>query len=250
MVAAVILLIFFHYLGLSAPLERLILKAFAPLSKVFYGWGTAVNKFSHLGQLVEENQKLQEELGRLSIDYVKLTSLEAENQYLTGELNFLKKSRYQFQLANVVGRLPLNDQILIIDRGKNQGLKPGLPATVAQGVIIGKILQVEADRSYVELLTSTNSQLAVGVSDFGGANGLLKGRTGNSLVMDLIPQDQEIKAGDLVISAGLEELVPRGLLVGQVEQITNLAGQIFKTASLNPLVDYQNLKIVTVILGP
>src|SRR3989338_2557593 len=135
MVAAVILLIFFHYLGLTSAVERLAVNSFSPISKVFYSWGITVNKFSHLGELIEENQKLQEELGKLSIDYVKLTSLEAENQYLTGELNFSKKTRYQFQLANVVGRLPLNDQILIIDRGKDQGLKPGLPATVAEGVI-------------------------------------------------------------------------------------------------------------------
>jgi len=246
--AAVILLIFFHYLGWLRGAENFFLKGFQPGARIFYNWGTIFKQLTHLGQLTKENQKLQEELAQTSLDYVKLTALEAENQYLRTELNFLTKARFKFQLANIIGRLSLNDQILIIDRGSLDGLKAGLPVTLAQGVMIGKIIKAEENRAYVELLTSINSQLAVTLSDLSGASGLLRGKTGNSLLMDLIPQDQEIKPGDLVVSAALEELVPAGLLIGRVENLTNLAGQIFKTASLAPLVNYQNLRMVTVIL--
>ncbi|MDP2587008.1 MAG: rod shape-determining protein MreC [Candidatus Komeilibacteria bacterium] len=247
--AAAILLIFFHWFGwLKAP-EAWLAGLLAPVEARFYSWGLNFSALKNYQRLNDENLRLKGELGELSVDYLKLSELETENRYLKSELDFLVTVNYRWQLAKVIGRLPLNDNVFIIDAGANSGLKPGLAVTVNQGVIIGKISQVEQNRSFVRLLNDTASQLAVSFGDQSGrTNGLLSGQAGNSLVIELIPQNEPVEEKQNVITSGLEELVPRGLLVGQISQVEQQVGQIFKQARVNQPFNYHNLHVLTIIL--
>src|SRR3989344_6531340 len=246
-IIAIGLIIFFHSLGILNPVERILLKAVGPLQATFYNLGIGFTSFRNYRALVEENQRLKNEVSRLAVDYINLTSLEAENEYLKNELNFFQSNQYGYELARVVGSQPFNEQILIIDKGSAVGLTEGLPATVNQGVIVGKIIAVESDRSYVELLTDIDSELAVSLSHLTGTNGMLIGRVGNSLLMDLIPQDKEVREEDIVITSGLEEKIPRGLYVGRVNQVESLVGQVFKRARVSPVVNYRGLPTLSII---
>lgn len=248
--AAAMLLIFFHGLGwLKAP-EALLAKILAPVETKFYAWGLNFSALKNYQTINEENLRLKGELAELSVDYLKLSELETENRYLKNELNFLRTVNYGWQLVKVIGRQPLNDNIFIIDAGSANGLKPGLAVTVNQGVVIGKISQVEQNRSFVQLLNDTSSRLAVSFGDrASGTNGLLSGQAGNSLVIKLIPQSEPVEEKQTVVTSGLEELVPRGLLVGQISQVEQQVGQIFKQARVNPPFNYHNLHVLTVILN-
>jgi cell shape-determining protein MreC len=53
---------------------------------------------------------------------------------------------------------------------------------------------------------------------------------------------------DQVITSGNEPLVPRGLLLGKVEQVQNQASQGFQDISILPVVDLNKLTIVSVLL--
>jgi len=247
--AVVILLIFFHYLGFLNFLEQGVIKVLLPVQETFYNWGSSISKIVHLNEISKENQKLREEIARLSVDYVQLANLEAQNNYFRSELDYLQNENFEFKLAQVIGRLPLNNQILIINQGHLNGLKEGLAVTVSEGIVVGKILSVEENRAYVELLTNTQSSLAVSLSNLSGTSGLIKGKAGNSLSMEFIPQSEFIEVGDMVISSGLEELIPRGLLVGEVSEVTSQVGQIFKQAKVIPPFSYQNLQTLTVIIS-
>jgi len=219
-----------------------------PIQRNFYNLGSSLGQIVNLNEIVAENNKLQEEIAKLSIDYVRLASLEAENEYFRSELNYLNQNNFKYQISNIIGRMPLNEQVVIIDKGNSSGLIPGLAVTVSQGVIVGKVLKVEETRSFVELLTNTQSSLAVGFGSQSGTNGLVVGKAGLNLIMDYIPQNQEITDHEVVITSGLEELIPQGLLVGEVSEITSQVGQIFKQAKVIPPFNYKNLQILTVIL--
>ena len=69
------------------------------------------------------------------------------------------------------------------------------------------------------------------------------------MLLDLIPQDQEINIGDLVITSGLENNIPRGLLIGEVVEVISQVGQIFKQAKIIPPFNYQNLQTLTLIIN-
>lgn len=244
---AVILLIFFQSSGwLSLGREKLS-NFLIPWQKTLYRAGAGFGGLLNYAKVASENVRFKEELAKLSVDYIKLAALEAENQYLRGELDFLKTSRYQYDLVTVIGHLPLNDQVLIIDKGQESGLTEGLAVTFNQGVMIGKIIEVEANRSLVQLLADPKSEVAATLVGLSGTNGLLKGQAGQGMLLDLIPQDKEVKEGDLVITSGLEEKIPRGLLIGKVSAVESRIGQIFKQTRVEPPFDWHSFQILTVI---
>lgn len=197
--------------------------------------------------LMEENDKLREKLAAINVDYSRLNSLATENDYLKKELNFLDNSDYHYQSALVIARLPFNQQQIIINAGAASGLRAGLAVTFNQGVMIGKIIKVEENSAVVSLLTENNSQLAVTTAALSGTNGLLKSRTGLNVFMELIPQDKNVAVGEMVITSGLEKDIPRGLAVGKISQVESGAGQIFKSAKVDPPFDYDSILWVTVI---
>lgn len=244
----VILLLALHYSGLIVSVENRLFKVFSPVQAFFFRVGSNFGQLFQATEIKEENQKLKDQLAQLSIDYIKLSSLELENKYLRSELNFLKETKRNFKLVKVIGRQANDDQILIIDHGSADGLEVGQAVTVGQGIIIGKILKTEDNQGQVMLLTHINCKLAVGLANYPSTSGLLKGQAGNSLLMDLIPLNQEIKEGDTVITSGLETKIPSGLVIGQVSQVNNLIGQIFKQAKVSQAFSYQGFYNLTVIL--
>jgi rod shape-determining protein MreC len=69
------------------------------------------------------------------------------------------------------------------------------------------------------------------------------------MIMDMIPQNKVVKKGDLVATSGLGQEFPRGLLIGEVEEIDNSDNTLFQKARVKPLVNFQDLRIVFVILN-
>jgi rod shape-determining protein MreC len=167
---------------------------------------------------------------------------------LKRELNYLKSNKFDYLLADVVGKQLYNDQILVINKGTDQGLRENLAVTVGQGIVIGKIISALPQRSEVRLLTSPNSELAVTLNQEVGTNGVVKGKAGNGLAMEFIPQNLKINDGDLVVTSGLEENIPRGLLVGKINGVESLVGRVFQKADVLPPFNYQNLQFLTIIL--
>ncbi|MFA6304769.1 MAG: rod shape-determining protein MreC [Patescibacteria group bacterium] len=243
----ILLLIFFNYFGWLKYPKIWLQRLFSPVAEKFYQQGEYLGNLKNYQFQAKENLRLKEELSRLSVDYIKLAGLAAENDALRKELNFLQLSKFDYQIVGIIGRLPLNDNMVILNAGANVGLQIGMPLTVNQGIVIGKIAQVEENRSYGRLLTDTASQLAISFGESNNTNGLLTGQAGNSLVIDLISQDQVVTDGEIVITSGLEEMVPRGLLVGNVSKTDQKVGQIFKQARIEPPFSYQNLRNLTVI---
>mgnify|MGYP001597270687 FL=1 len=66
--------------------------------------------------------------------------------------------------------------------------------------------------------------------------------------MELIPKDVKLKVGDLIITSGLEDHIPRGLIVGQIEKIINQSEELYQKAQINLPVSFKNLNILMVLL--
>lgn len=246
-----IILIFylsFHYLNINNAFEQRLQQIFSPIQRVFYNIGLTFKKFGQLNEIFAENEYLKKELAKFSVDYAELAKLKTENQYLKDELHFLSASGYGYQLTDVIGKQLYNDQVLFINRGSKDGLREGLSATAAQGVIVGKVVAVEDYRSQVQLLTDTNSKLAVTLVGLTGTVGVVKGKIGNSLNMDYIPQNIELKPEDIVVTSGLDNNIPEGLLVGKISSVAKVVGQIFQKANILPYFNYQNLRTLTIII--
>ncbi|WP_116998028.1 rod shape-determining protein MreC [Desertimonas flava] len=112
--------------------------------------------------LQEENRRLRNERDAQQADTILARSLLARLGELEAAADLETVGDFPRVSASVVGLSPSNiDQTLEIDKGRNDGIRVGMPVISPSGFVVGKITEVTADRSVVRLLTDTNYWLHV-----------------------------------------------------------------------------------------
>ena len=156
-------------------------------------------------------------------------------------------------MSNVIARGDQSDltsipQTIMIDKGKHDGLYPGLAVVSSEGIIVGKIVEVKDEISEVFLSNNSECKLAATLLNESKTSGITEGDLGLTIKMNFIPQDIDIKIGDIVVTSGLEQPIPRGLVIGSVLGVDKENNELWQTATIEPLLDAGALTIVSVIL--
>ncbi|MDP2709066.1 MAG: rod shape-determining protein MreC [bacterium] len=262
--AVIFLLIILHYAKLLAPLESVLKTGLNPAFKGFYSLGAGLNN-AYLGQtskldLASELKKAEERLNQLTVENVKLRFLQDENDALRKQLNFFSQDDSRYLMANVISRGALAEsgeggQAILIDKGARDGLSSGLAVVSStavgsstRGVIIGKIAKVEEQLSQVYLITNKNCKLAAAIFGETKTSGITAGDLGLTVKMDFIPQTENIKVGDIAATSGLEQNVPRGLVIGRVTEVIKENNEVWQAATIEPMVDLGSLSVVSILL--
>jgi rod shape-determining protein MreC len=76
---------------------------------------------------------------------------------------------------------------------------------------------------------------------------MLSGSITGELNLGMIAQNAAIHPGDLVLTSGLGGNYPANQVIGQVSSVARREGDMFQTASVQPVVDYTQLEIVLII---
>ena len=142
---------------------------------------------------------------------------------------------------------PLRNSI-VIDRGGKAGVKLGQPVIVDNGILAGKIIKVENNTSIAQLVNDQQSKVAVTIMNVDTSIGLVEGGYGLSIQMDFIPQNESVLVGDTVITSGLEEGIPHGLIIGTVDSVEKEAYQPFQKATISPIINLEKIREVSVII--
>lgn len=185
-------------------------------------------------RLVEENHLLREERLVLSRKVQKYAFLAAENERLREMLQSSKKLDERVLIAELVAvdLQPLRHQILI-NKGQREGVFDGQPIVDANGVM-GQVVHVGPLSSTVLLLTDPTHAIPVQINR-NGLRSIAVG-TGQSHILQLehLPNNVDIKEGDLVVSSGLGSRFPPGYPVGVVEDISRVPGEPFAKVAITP----------------
>jgi len=256
-IAAGFLIIFLHYIGFLPVIESYIIKILAPVESRFFYLGNKLNlnyeeKNISKRELIADNQKLKEENIKLLEENAKLKILADENNILREQLNFYSQKQYQKVTANIISKgegLTAN-QIITLDRGASDGIKVGQAVIFGQGHMVGKIFAAENQISYCYLITDRRSLTAASISGKPTIDGLIKGELGLTMRIDYIPQqiEEQIDINDIIITSGLEPSIPKGLIIGKVQEVIKEDNDLFQTAIINPVTDLNSLSIVSVII--
>jgi len=252
--AVLILLVFLYYIKAIKPFENLVYYLFLPIQSELYQKGNILSETwdaANLNnkELVFQNQILKNKVQELTINKNKLLELESENKILREQLNFFEDKNYQYLVARVIGtnsNYSVNSYTL--NKGSNQGVKKGQSVIVGGGVIVGKIRQVFPQSSELLLLVDYQSVLAAIAQNQDNSPGIVEGQYGLSMKMNLIPQDKDISRDDIIITSGIEQYIPRGLVIGQVDKIETEVNELFQSALISSPVDYKKLNIVSIIV--
>jgi len=253
------LLIFFHWTGLLSPLESWLSRFISPVAVRFYDWGADINRVYTKVTAKEDNQTALDELTRqnaeLLRDAAELRETRAENDILRQYLNFFTANHYDYRLADVVAREVVEQSAsqrnkLIINRGFKDGLRENLAVVNSLGLVVGRLTRVKESLSEVSLLVDPACRLAVSVQSENGVSGLADGESGLTVKISFIPQTVKVAVDQLVVTAGLENDVPGGLVIGRVSQVDQASNELWQEAVVEPAADLDNLKIVAVIVPP
>lgn len=192
----------------------------------------------------QENKALKEQVGQLLSENANLRKLLAEATSLLSQEEHLDPKTYNLLPARPVGL----GRYLKIDKGGTAGVKVG-QAVVFKDNFVGKVVTVTPLASNIQLLADPDSKVAAfSQNREGKAKGVLVGQFGTEIVFDKILHEEKIAIGDLVYSEGLEEFLPRGLVLGRVSQVLERENEIFKQAKLQPIFDFRDLELVFVVL--
>jgi rod shape-determining protein MreC len=247
----IILFILLHYFGFLRSTEQFLRSGLSPLSQWMYNFsGNIKQSAGALSSNPKERIRgLEEELRSCHVESVTQQQLQSENQELKLQLEFFQADRNLDHVgASVIARniQPLGST-LIIDRGTNDGISVGDAVVISKGILIGKIAQTESESSMVRLLNDNQSKIAATLLNHDKSVGVIEGGYGISVRMNFIPQQEDVRVGDLVISSGLERGLPRGLLIGNVVAVEKEPYQPFQTAVLSPEATLSNISIVSII---
>ena len=135
-----------------------------------------------------------------------------------------------------------------LDRGSDDGLFPGLPIVIGNGLLLGKIAHVTPGASVAVAVADPSFAAAVTLFNGSRTIGVAEGGPGDLMTLRFIPADEPIDVGNLVVTSGLEEGMPSGLVVGVVTSVRLTPGTPFQEAVIEPAADLRRATSVTALL--
>ncbi|MDO8573373.1 MAG: rod shape-determining protein MreC [Candidatus Daviesbacteria bacterium] len=191
----------------------------------------------------QENKALKEQTAKLFSENAQLRKKLAEAESLLSQEKHLDPKTYNLLPARPIGL----SRYLKIDKGSSSGIKVG-QAAVFEDNYLGKVKVVTNESANIELLTDPDSKVsAFSHNQEGKAKGILGGQFGTEMILDKILHEEKVSVGDLVYSEGLEEFLPRGLILGSVTQVLERENEVFKQAKVIPVFNIGDLDLVFVI---
>jgi len=237
--------------GFLTPLTKVALSpligAQTWLSERYLAIQSYLNAPRDVTELVQRNAELEAEVSSLESQIIELQQQLTEYQILSSLLDFARAyPEYEYVGASVIGRDPSPFlQYVIINRGSDDGLRRGMPVVTQQG-LVGRVARVTAAAANVQLITDPAMQINVRLQP-SRERAVLTGSITGDLLLDFISQSAVVNPGDLVLTSGFGGNYPPNILIGQITGVRSQDFDLFQSASVQPVVDFEQLEIVLVI---
>lgn len=200
------------------------------------------------GDLIDENERLREELLFAQRELQLLAGLATENNRLRA---------LQEASANVDGRVLTAEIInissstgsrrVLINRGATDGVLEGQALLDAHG-LMGQVVEVLPFTSWVMLITDSRHGTPVQVNR-NGERAIARGSRGEvpELELEYVPDTSDIEVGDLLVSSGLGQRFPKDYPVAEVTSVVHDRGQPFATIKAKPLAQMDRTRHVMLL---
>ncbi|PID04131.1 MULTISPECIES: rod shape-determining protein MreC [unclassified Sporosarcina] len=199
----------------------------------------------------EENKRLKKRLETYAAMQAELVDVKANNVKLRGIIDKQEDLRaFEPIQATVISRNPDQwEEKIIIDKGTTAGVDVNMAVMTAQG-LIGKVILSTPFTSTVELISTENSDFRVAAMVVGEEEmfGLIEGydRTSRQLIMKRLDSSFNVKKGMQVISSGLGGIFPKGILIGEVTEVSTDDYGLTKLAYIKPAATFSKLDHVMI----
>lgn len=242
--------------GSTGPLARVERGATTVVAPVQRGFAALVRpiggllaSIGQLGHLRTENQQLRAALEQLGQRRIGMAEVERENSRLRSLLDFQKRFQLVTTGAQVIAPPPgALEWRVLVDVGAAEGVETGMAVVNAQG-LVGRVVEVTAKYSWVELATSPSAGYAVRIVQ-NGEVGALTGRGPEPYQLEVYDTEAELpKDAEIVTQSYQGSRIPDGIPIGGVSSPPGGLAQGTRFLEARPYVDFTALGTVLVVLN-
>lgn len=233
-------------LGVVSPLQRAVARTAFLGTELWRG-------FVFHRETYAENRKLRERVRALETELQLVAHRAQESARLRELLELRQAVPLDTLAARVVGRdgVPWF-RSLTLDKGEADGVALDAAVISATGVV-GRVFAVGPHAARVQVLLDRDSGAAALVERsrvMGVVSGQVTGAdTGaEDLALKYVPERADVVVGDLVVTSGLDRIFPKGLAIGRVRAIGEVAG-LFRDVRVEPSARFDRLEEVLVLRG-
>jgi len=194
----------------------------------------------------QENTSLRQQLEEYKQKEVRYQEAQQALTRLEGLLELKRQVALPVIGARVIAYDPsLWSRCALIDQGKVQGVKSGLPVLAPEG-IVGRVVETYPQYAKVMLIVDRKSG-ADAVVQRSRVRGILQGKGGSRCSLDFVPKSADVQVGDLILASGLGGIYPKGLVFGKVTEAIKKSPGVFQEIEVTPAADLSALEEVLVI---
>lgn len=251
---ATALLIFLSVRGSLGPLEGVVAAPVNVVQSIVGGTthrvGGLMNDLADYRRLRQRNADLEEALAIYQAELAQFREKAAAYDRLAALLDYDRfgPEDHQYVTCDVIGVDTAGFVNAIqINCGWRDGLELLDPVVTELG-LVGRVVKLSATGAEVQLLTDPNSAVNARLQTT-REDGVVRGQLTGDLVMSFLPLDAEVQEGDLVMTNGLGQTLPAGLVVGRVLSVAISENELYQEARVRSLVDFGRIEIVQVIIN-
>jgi rod shape-determining protein MreC len=219
--------------GKLSLLERGVLTVVSPFQRGFAatlrGGGSAFRRYVDLRGAEEENERLRERLRTLEAQAREQEVLAQQAQRLREVLGLRQTLPRETVAADVIaGEGTPWASTILVNKGSLDGVTLNAAVTIPSGVI-GRVIAVGAHAAKIQLIVDRESGVGVQL-ERSRTVGVLEGLTTEAAVesgelpMRFVPALADVQVGDTVVTSGLDQIYPKGLVVGRVSRVLPASG--------------------------
>jgi rod shape-determining protein MreC len=237
--------------GRGTVLQSWVLTAASPIAaavaSVSHTFSESVDSVAELFDARAENVRLRQELDARNRE---LFRLRAEAHQLAAEHRMVSAGS---ALPGVTGSAPvlLVEQragvySALVGAGSADGVTPGSPIAVPSG-LVGRVVAVGRGVSRAQLLLDAAAAAGARIARTGEL-GVIRGDGRGALILNNIAMNSSVARGDLIESAGIDGIYPRGVPIGRVESVRR-GSRLFLEVRVAPAANFARLTDV-LLLAP
>lgn len=206
----------------------------------------------HYDALVEENERLKQEVARLQEEAREGQADSEENQFLREALGVQEKRKdFDFEMATILSRSATSwESSLTLSKGAIHDVEAGDCVIDSLGNLVGVVSQVGVN--WCTVITLLDPELEMGALIFRtDSAAILEGDFGlmpeGKLKLSYLPDNDQLISGDVVLTSGKGGVYPSGLVVGTVDEVRTEESGMSRYAVLTPAADLNDLSQVLIV---
>lgn len=197
----------------------------------------------HFWRTFQNQGRMEARVAELEAGLVRFQEMAKENQRLMKLVEFRETLSGKTVTARVIGRdLAPWRKTVILDKGKNQGIKKDMAVMVPEG-LVGRVLEAGPGTSRVILLTDPEARVSA-LTDQSRAQGVVTGDGSAVLKMVYLELDSGAAVEETVLSLGAGRLYPKGLRIGKITGLGKDEDGLHLVAYVHPFVPFSKLEEV------